>query len=121
MLAEGTGTTTKLTVKWDGCIHPDSIVETNLGKMRIEDLIDTVNRSPEEMSVLQYNFETQAAEMQPVLSAVKKQGLKNWVAVELEDGNTITLTVDHKVYTTNRGWVEAGMLTQDDDIKDINK
>ena len=119
MLAEGTGTTTKLTVKWDGCIHPDSVVETTLGKMRIEDVIDTVNESLEEVSILQFNFESQTAEMLPILNAVKKHGPKRWVLVELDNGNTLTLTEDHEVYTTNRGWVAAGKLTHEDDIKDI--
>jgi hypothetical protein len=110
-----------VTVKWDGCIHPDSIVETNLGKLRIEDVIDTINESLEEISVLQFNFESQTIEMLPILNAVKKQGSKKWVEVELNNGDTLTLTEDHEVYTTNRGWVAAGELTEDDDIKDINK
>jgi hypothetical protein len=110
-----------VTVKWDGCIHPDSVVETNLGKMPIQDVIDTVNESQDQVSVLQFNFESQTAEMLPVLNAVKKHGAKSWVQVELDNGDTLTLTEDHEVFTTNRGWVAAGELTQDDDIKDINK
>lgn len=112
---------TDVTIKWDGCIHPDSIVETNLGKIRIEDVIDKANEELEDISVLQFNFDTQTVEMLPVLNAVKKHGSKRWVQIELDNGDTLTLTEDHEVYTTNRGWVEAGNLTEDDNIKDINK
>jgi intein/homing endonuclease len=110
-----------VSIKWDGCIHPNSIVETSLGKMRIEDVIDTINDSLKEVSVLQFNFKSQTAEMLPVMYAVKKYGAKNWVQVELDNGDTLILTEDHEVYTTNRGWVAAGKLTEDDDIKDITK
>jgi len=110
-----------VTVKWDGCVHPDSVVETNLGRIRIEDVIDKINDKLENISVLQFNFETQSVEMLPVLNAVKKHGFKRWVQIELDNGDTLTLTEDHEVYTTNRGWVEASKLTEDDDIKDIYK
>lgn len=108
-----------VTVKWDGCIHPDSIVQTNLGKMRIEDVIDAVNYSSIALLVLQYNFDTHSAEMAPVLNAVKQQGSKRWVKVQLADSSTLTLTQDHEVYTSNRGWVAATELTQQDSVQSL--
>ena len=36
-----------------------------------------------------------------------------------EDGNKIKLTPDHKVYTENRGYINAGELTSDDILLSI--
>lgn len=107
-----------VSLKWDGCIHPDSLVETSNGLMRIEDVIDLINSS-QPVSILQFDFDKQLALYAPIMHAVKKYGNKNWLEIELENGDTIRLTEDHEVYTTNRGWVEARELTNEDDIKHI--
>jgi len=36
------------------------------------------------------------------------------IELELDNGSTIKLTPDHKVYTENRGWIEAANLTDED-------
>ena len=107
-------------IKWDGCIHPDSLVDTSNGPMRIEDVIDSVDSS-QPLSVLQYDFDRESLVYAPIVYAVKKSGEKDWLEIELENGDTIRLTEDHEVYTTNRGWVEAKDLTTEDDIKHITK
>lgn len=38
------------------------------------------------------------------------------IEIELEDGKTLKCTPDHKIYTSNRGYVEAKDLTEDDDV-----
>ena len=40
---------------------------------------------------------------------------ENANVIELHtDAGKITLTPDHKVFTENRGWIEAGQLTTED-------
>ena len=36
------------------------------------------------------------------------------IKIETEDGQVITLTPDHRVFTENRGYVEAAQLTEED-------
>jgi intein/homing endonuclease len=40
--------------------------------------------------------------------------------IEMEDGNIFKCTENHPFYTTNRGWVKAEDLTNNDDIKDFH-
>jgi hypothetical protein len=41
------------------------------------------------------------------------------VEILLENGNLIKCTKDHKILTTNRGWVEAQFVDEKDDLKEI--
>ena len=109
-----------VTTKWDGCIHPDLLIKTNRGLLRIEEVIDRVN-SGETFEVLQRDLNTNQVTMLPILKAAKKNGEKLWIAVELENGEVLRLTEDHEVYTSNRGWIAAKDLNENDDILEINK
>ena len=44
---------------------------------------------------------------------------KQLLSVELESGKIVKCTKDHLWLTENRGWVEAGDLTCDDDISEV--
>lgn len=44
------------------------------------------------------------------------KGIKKCIDLVLENGEKLTCTLDHKILTSNRGWVCAGLLTCDDDI-----
>ena len=41
------------------------------------------------------------------------------VELEFEDGRMIKCTKDHEILTTNRGWVKAIELTEEDNITEI--
>ena len=41
------------------------------------------------------------------------------ITLELEDGTFLKLTPDHKVFTENRGWIEAKNLTESDVLIEI--
>lgn len=107
-----------ITTKWDGCIHPDHILQTDHGNLRIEDIIDRANLG-EQISVLSYDFSQHITVMSPITNAVKKTGNKKWIEIVLENDDCIRLTEDHEVYTTNRGWIEARNLDENDDIKEL--
>jgi ATP-dependent DNA helicase DinG len=68
--------------------------------------------------VLSYNEEEKIFEAQEVTNFWNR-GVKPVLTIELEDGNTITCTPDHKFLTYNRGWVEAQYLTLNDNIVEI--
>jgi intein/homing endonuclease len=43
-------------------------------------------------------------------------GVRDVIEIELEDGKRLTVTEDHLVMTKNRGWVNAGSLTDSDEV-----
>lgn len=43
------------------------------------------------------------------------------IEIELENGRILRLTPNHEVYTANRGWVEAGDLTEEDNLVGISE
>jgi hypothetical protein len=106
------------TIKWDGCIHPDHVLQTDKGELRIEEVIDRIQYG-EQLFVLGHDLNNSTNIMTEVVCAVKKHGAKDWVEVILENGDCLRLTKDHEVYTTNRGWVEAKDLTANDDVKEL--
>lgn len=118
MLAGHSKTKTNLTIKYDGCIHEDTVVCTDKGEMRIEDLLIRLNEG-ETIKALGMDMNSNEVSYCNILGHSAKDGEKDWVEIELENGETIKLTEDHKVHTGNRGWVEAGNLTEEDDITEI--
>jgi ribonucleotide reductase beta subunit family protein with ferritin-like domain len=48
-------------------------------------------------------------------------GEREIIELEFEDNYKVKCTSDHKFLTKNRGWVEAGELTEDDEIEHISK
>jgi hypothetical protein len=119
-LAQITQDSSHLEVKWDGCIDPDLILKTNLGALRIEEVIDR-HQQGEHIMVMAYDEDSNKDCMIAVDLSTKRHGNKLWVEIELENGDILRLTADHEVFTTNRGWVEAQDLTEDDDIKELSE
>lgn len=106
---------TKFSLKWDGCIHPDTVILTDQGDMKIRDIL-----GKNDISVLSYNISAGVTEMNLAIRPRVNHNNKKWVEVEMENGEKLKVTEDHQFYTTNRGWVEAKNLTEDDDIKEIS-
>jgi len=94
-----------------GCFEPNTMVKTITGDKKICDVTT-------EDQVLTFDIDSNS------FSWVKPQfagetPTKNSEKIELvfDTGKIIQCTSDHKFYTTNRGWVEAKDLNEDDDIK----
>ena len=88
------------------CVTPDTSVLTSrgyvpIGMVRAGDMV--IGHSGYEREVL------------AVINGTTKQLL----SVELESGKIVKCTKDHLWLTENRGWVEAGDLTCDDDISEV--
>jgi ribonucleotide reductase alpha subunit len=65
---------------------------------------------------LSYNTDTGKKEYKQILWADKTRENAEMIKITLDDGKTVRCTPDHKIYTTNRGYVEAKDLTEDDDL-----
>jgi hypothetical protein len=103
-------------LKWDGCIHEDSILLTSIGEMTIKEFIYTKNS---EVKVMGKDLENNENCFAEVTHKIEALGEKDWVEVTLENGSTIRLTEDHQLLTTNRGWIAAVELTEFDDIETL--
>lgn len=100
------------------CVTGDTKLHTNIGELEIKDVIDRINNG-EEIKVLSYDNINDTVEYQQVNSGCLTRENANIIEIETEDGNKLRLTPDHKVYTENRGYIQASELTKDDILLSI--
>ena len=89
------------------------MIVTDRGPMIIMDAISIVVNG-EKLSVLCYDTENGVSEFQEIEAGALTRRNADVIKLELENGEEIKLTPDHKVYTENRGWVKAADLTEED-------
>jgi len=95
------------------CLDGDTLVTTDVGLITIRDLVSKVDEG-EEINVLSYDEETGELEYMLVEAGAMTRADADVIKIETEDGQIITLTPDHRVFTENRGYVEAAQLTEED-------
>lgn len=95
------------------CLVGDTLIDTNIGKLKIEEIV----KNHIQCEVKTLNIKNQEVEYKPIneyfeLSTTELIEL----TIQKEDSTIITLTCtpDHKVYTHNRGYVEASQLKETD-------
>lgn len=97
----------------DECVSGKTLIRTPSGDKKITDIkVGDL--------VLSYNTKTGEFENKKVLETFVNHPSSNsakMYRIELENGRTLELTGNHPVYTTNRGWVRAEELTEEDDLK----
>lgn len=105
-----------VTIKFDGCIHPDTVLLTDKGEVSIKEIIN----SEDNFNVLTYNFNTLQEEYNLARLPRINSNNKNWVLITLDNGAELKITEDHEVYVENKGWIKAKDLGPGDDIKQFN-
>lgn len=103
------------------CVTGDTLVQTDQGKLSIKDIIKKINNHDESIKVLSYDIINDTIEYQPINSGDLTRKNANIIEIETEDGNILKLTPDHKVYTENRGYIQAAELTEDDILLSIEE
>jgi hypothetical protein len=106
-----------VSIKFDGCVHPDTVLLTDKGEVSIKEIIN----SPGTFNVLTYNFKTNQEEYNLACYPRVNSNNKNWVLITLENGSELRVTEDHEVYVEGKGWLAAKDLTPNDDIKQFKK
>lgn len=101
------------------CLTGDMMIKTNNGSIRLDELVKKYENG-ETITVASYNTDTCNIEYKEVYNGLLTRKNANIIQIEIEDGTILKLTPDHKVYTENRGWVEAGKLTESDILLQIN-
>jgi hypothetical protein len=98
---------------FDECFTEDALLVTPEGTRSIRDLVESQYAG----MVLSYDVTTRKSVWAP-LEGWFDQGVRDTVTLTFDNGVTVTVTREHLFYTTNRGWVEAGNLTDEDDVVD---
>jgi len=94
----------------------DTIVDGNKMIISLEEL-DILFKAGKEILVLSKNIDSKIISYDHVTDSAKTQEDATLIEIEdLDSGFTIKCTPDHKVYTKNRGYVEAKYLKEDDQL-----
>lgn len=95
--------------KCSWCAHPDTLIGTKKGKKKISE-IKTND------VLFTYDEENNKIETQIVETVLSRKYDGNLIVIELENNQKIKITPKHKIYTKNKGWIEAGNLNEEDDL-----
>lgn len=96
------------------CLEGSSLIDTDIGFITIEDIV----RNKINCKVKSYNYKTKKLEYNEILNYYDN-GLQELIKLDIEENGKIyslKCTPTHKIYTINKGWVEAKDLTSDDNI-----
>jgi len=99
------------TLEETNCLQKNTLIITNLGKKTIEEIVN----NKEKLKVLTFNEEKEKLEWKEIKDYFNN-GKKELLKIELEDGSFLKCTKEHKIYTKNRGWVEAKNLNEEDEL-----
>jgi len=89
------------------CVDENTEIKTDKGNFKISEL-------PETFKVASYNFGKKKEEFQAAIKI--DTGKKECIQMTLEDGSTIILTEDHKLFKENGEEIHAGELKVGDNI-----
>jgi len=96
------------------CITGDAVIHTEKnGDMTIAEFVD--NNIVDK--VLSFNEETGQNEYMDVMASFNNDITDEWLEIELEDGKTIQVTPNHRMYVEGIGYVEAKDLMEDMELK----
>lgn len=106
-----------ITIKMDGCVHPDTVLLTETGERTIYDIIT----DSKHCAVMGHDFKTGEDTFTTAWNFKVNDNNKSWVNIELENGHLLQVTEDHEVYVEGIGWIEAKNLKPDMEIKEYKK
>lgn len=95
------------------CLHPDSVIETVHGRVRIADIKEPVK-------VYTMLEDGTLGVAQASAAWISKRNAKTLV-VTVSSGHSVCCTPDHLIFTTNRGWVKAKNLHVGDYVSHLSR
>ena len=105
------------------CFTADTLVHTDKGLIRFGELFDRANKG-EEFGVYTHDVtNVDAPTAQVVLTtpeAFMITGRNPIVRLRFDNGMELRCTPGHRIFTTNRGYVEAQHLTADDQVRTLD-
>lgn len=97
------------------CLRGDTLVTTTMGEKTIKSMVEDFNTGII-ADVYTYNTFKNTIEIETITNAILTKHNAEIIELEFDCGNILRVTPDHKIYTQNRGYVEASLLTEEDDI-----
>jgi ribonucleoside-diphosphate reductase alpha chain len=91
-----------------------TIAEGGIYQIPLKQLVELYETSTLPPMILSYNTELKQLEWDMLDNAALTREKASIIELVLDSGETLKLTPDHKVFTENRGWVEAAQLTEED-------
>lgn len=91
-----------------------TIAEGGVYQIPLKQLVELYETSTLPPMVLSYNTELTQLEWDMLDNAALTREKAPIIELTLDTGETLKLTPDHRVFTENRGWVEAAQLTDED-------
>ena len=99
------------TEKIHGCFRHDAKVMLANGEERL------ISEIKQGMSVLTMNEKTGETEAKKVVGVLVRNSERSmWMKLKLDNGREVTCTDEHLFLTSNRGWVMAKDLTEEDNL-----
>lgn len=98
--------------KYDGCCHEDMILCTEDGKKTIKEIVDTKYSG----KVLSFNHENQTTEYNNIVGHSVMSNNNDWYEIELDTGELLKLTGNHKIWCVNLNAYRAVRDLQGDEI-----
>jgi ribonucleoside-diphosphate reductase alpha chain len=106
------------------CFTGDTKVHTDKGLVRFDELVDRLNRG-EDFRVWTHDATSVDDPAEAVFlsspDAVMLTGLNPVVRLQFDTGHEIRCTLNHRFFTENRGWVAAHDLTDEDDVRVLDR
>lgn len=97
----------------DGCLSEETIIETDKGNLTIKEIVD----HKIQCKVKGYNKETKEIIWTPIINWYINKNKEKWYELKLENGKSICLTGNHKVFCKNlNDYKMVKDLTENDDI-----
>ena len=86
------------------CLSPDSLIQLKEnGTKTIKEIVD--NKISD--MALSFNEVSDKVEYAEILNWVKNESSNEWLEIELEDGNIITVTPNHRMFVHSKGDIKA--------------
>src|SRR3990172_4624777 len=95
------------------CLHPDSMVETVNGRIRIADIKEPVK--------VYTMLDDGTLGIRQASASWKTKCNADTLNITTSAGHTVRCTSNHEIYTTNRGWVEAGDIKIGDNLVHLRR
>ena len=106
---------TLITVRDHGMSMDGEILsEGTIYQIPIKMLVEQYEHNNLPPMILSYNIQTGKVELDYLDAAILTRKDATVIKLVLEDNTELKLTPDHKVFTENRGWIEAKDLTERD-------
>lgn len=97
------------------CLRGDTIISTPNGDTTIADVVQRFE-SGQDQFVYTMNINSNVIETEKITNALLTAHDREILELSFDDGKVLHVTPDHKIFTRNRGYIEAQYLDENDDV-----